>query len=49
MRMAGMFMDGIAGIENTAPTEASVTGAPSGCTTVTSIVLSPARADPACS
>jgi hypothetical protein len=39
--MAGMFIAGIAGIENTAVTTASVTGAPSGCRTVTSIVLSP--------
>ena len=36
-----MFIAGIAGMENTAVTAASVIGEPSGCRTVTSIVLSP--------
>ena len=36
-----MFIAGIAGMENTAVTAASVMGEPSGCRTVTSIVLSP--------
>src|SRR4030095_14321417 len=40
-RMAGMFIAGMAGIENTAVTAASVTAVPSGWRTVTSIVLSP--------
>ena len=41
LRMAGMFIVGIAGMENTAVTSASVIAVPSGCLTVTSIVLSP--------
>ena len=41
LRMAGMFMAGIAGIEKTAVTAASVIAVPSACRTVTSIVLSP--------
>jgi hypothetical protein len=41
-RIAGMFIDGIAGMENTVVTVASITGEPSGCFTVTSNVLSPA-------
>jgi hypothetical protein len=36
LRIAGMFIDGIAGMENTTFTVASVTGDPSGCVTVTS-------------
>ena len=42
LRMAGMFIVGIAGMENTAVTSASVIAVPSGCLTVTAIVLSPA-------
>jgi hypothetical protein len=41
LRIAGMFIDGIAGIENTASTVASVTGDPFGPVTTTSKVLSP--------
>ena len=37
-----MFIDGMAGIENTALTAASVSGAPPGCLTVTVMALSPA-------
>ena len=33
LRIAGMFIDGMAGIENTVSTVASVTGDPSGCIT----------------
>ncbi len=40
-RIAGMFIAGIAGMENTAVTAASVMAVPSGWRTVTSIVLSP--------
>jgi len=39
--MAGMFIAGIAGIENTAVTVASVTGAPFRSVTITSIALLP--------
>lgn len=42
LRIAGMFIEGIAGIENTVVTVASLTGVPSGCLTVTSNVLLPA-------
>jgi hypothetical protein len=42
LRIAGMFIEGIAGMENTVVTVASVTGEPSGRFTVTSRELSPA-------
>ena len=41
LRIAGMFIAGMAGIENTAVTVASVTGAPFRSVTLTSIVLLP--------
>ena len=41
--MAGMFIDGMAGMKSTTCTVASATGSPVGCRTVTSNVLSPAR------
>ena len=41
LRIAGMFIAGIAGMENTAVTDASLTGEPSAPLTVTSIALSP--------
>jgi hypothetical protein len=43
VRIAGMFIDGMAGIDSTTLTAASVTGAPSGCLTLTISVLSPAE------
>src|SRR5512134_439651 len=41
--MAGMFIDGIAGIENTAFTVPSLSGDPSGRLTMTTMLLSPDR------
>ena len=43
-RIAGIFIDGIAGMENTVVTVASVTGALSGWRTLTSSLFSPAVA-----
>jgi hypothetical protein len=41
LRIAGMFIAGMAGMENTAVTVASVTGAPFRSVTLTSIALLP--------